>query len=380
MSVDYSKIPSACYVLEEAKLRKNLELMQRVQEAAGVDIILAFKGFSMWGAFPMVRQYLKGATASSLNEAKLCFEEMGSRAHTYCVAYQEKEIQEIARLSSYLTFNSLNQLNQFGALIKAENPDVSLGIRVNPEWSDVTTDLYNPSSPTSRLGMTSSHFGDHLPENVEGLHFHVLCESTSFALEKVLEALAEKFAPQLREAKWVNMGGGHLMTREGYDVAHLIKILKAFKEKWDVEVVLEPGSAVAWQTGDLLTTVLDIVENTEVKTAIIDASFTCHMPDCLEMPYKPKITGASLEVIAGKPSYRIGGLSCLAGDFMEAYSFEEPLAIGDQLIFEDMIHYTMVKTSTFNGVPHPSIGKWREDGTFDLLREFGYEDYKNKLS
>ncbi|MEQ9297051.1 MAG: carboxynorspermidine decarboxylase [Cyclobacteriaceae bacterium] len=378
--VDYSKIPSACYVLEEAKLRKNLELMRHVQEAAGVDIILAFKGFSMWGAFPMVKQYLRGATASSLHEARLCYEEMGSHAHTYCVAYQEKEIKEIASLSSHLTFNSLTQLEQYGDMVKGYNPQASLGIRVNPEQSDVTTDLYNPSSPTSRLGMTSSHFGDHLPENVEGLHFHVLCESTSFALEKVLEALSEKFAPQLREAKWVNMGGGHLMTREGYDVEHLISTLKAFKEKWDVEVILEPGSAVAWQTGDLVTTVLDVVENGGVQTAIIDASFTCHMPDCLEMPYKPKITGASSDLVPDNPSYRIGGLSCLAGDFMDAYSFDQPLSIGDQLIFEDMIHYTMVKTNTFNGVPHPSIGIWQEDGTFRLLREFGYEDYKNKLS
>lgn len=354
--------------------------MRHVQEAAGVDIILAFKGFSMWGAFPMVKQYLRGATASSLHEARLCYEEMGSHAHTYCVAYQEKEIKEIASLSSHLTFNSLTQLEQYGDMVKGYNPQASLGIRVNPEQSDVTTDLYNPSSPTSRLGMTSSHFGDHLPENVEGLHFHVLCESTSFALEKVLEALSEKFAPQLREAKWVNMGGGHLMTREGYDVEHLISTLKAFKEKWDVEVILEPGSAVAWQTGDLVTTVLDVVENGGVQTAIIDASFTCHMPDCLEMPYKPKITGASSDLVPDNPSYRIGGLSCLAGDFMDAYSFDQPLSIGDQLIFEDMIHYTMVKTNTFNGVPHPSIGIWQEDGTFRLLREFGYEDYKNKLS
>lgn len=380
MIVDYSKIPSACYVLEAARLRKNLELMRHVQDAAGVDIILAFKGFSMWGAFPMVRQYLKGATASSLNEAKLCFEEMGSPAHTYCVAYQEKEIREIAGLSSHLTFNSLHQLQQYGSLVKQHHPEVSLGIRVNPEWSDVTTDLYNPSSPTSRLGMTAGHFGEHLPENVDGLHFHVLCESTSYALENVLKALGEKFAPQLREAKWVNMGGGHLMTREGYDVAHLISILKDFKEKWAVDVVLEPGSAVAWQTGELVTTVLDIVDNSGVQTAIIDASFTCHMPDCLEMPYRPRIKGANAIPEGGKPAYRIGGLSCLAGDFMEAYSFDQPLSIGDQLIFEDMIHYTMVKTSTFNGVPHPSIGIWQEDGTFRLLREFGYEDYKGKLS
>ncbi len=378
--VDYAQIPSACYVLEEAKLRKNLELMAHVQKEAGVDIILAFKGFAMWGAFPMVKQYLKGATASSLNEAKLCHEEMGSLAHTYCVAYWENELEDIAKLSSHLTFNSLSQIERLGSKAKRYNPDLSIGIRVNPEQSDVTTDLYNPSSPKSRLGMTSAHFGDHLPEYVDGLHFHVLCESTSHALEEVLKSMEEKFAPQLKEAEWVNMGGGHLMTREGYDVGHLIKILKAFKEKWQVDIILEPGSAAAWQTGDLVTTVLDIVENGGVSTAIIDASFTCHMPDCLEMPYRPTIIGAGAKVIPGKHHYRIGGLSCLAGDFMEEYSFDQPLQIGDQIIFEDMIHYTMVKTSTFNGVPHPSIGIWREDGRFDLLRSFGYEDYKGKLS
>jgi carboxynorspermidine decarboxylase len=380
MPIDYSKVPSACFVLDESLLIKNLNLMQQVQQDAGIDIILAFKGFSMWSAFPTVKKYLKGATASSYNEAVLCYEEMGMKAHTYCVAYQQENFEEVLSMSSHITFNSLNQFHKFKETVNNFPEKVSMGIRVNPEYSDVETDLYNPSSPVSRLGMTASHFGDTLPEGIEGLHFHVLCESTSFALEKTLEALEAKFGKLLHQAKWVNMGGGHLMTKADYDTDHLVKIILAFKEKWNVEVTLEPGSAAAWQTGDLVTEVLDIVTNTGVTTAIIDASFTCHMPDCLEMPYKPKVKGANADASSGKHLYRIGGLSCLAGDFMEEYAFDKPLAIGDRIIFEDMIHYTMVKTSTFNGVPHPSIGIWRENGTFELIKKFGYDDYKNRLS
>ncbi len=375
--INYDKVPSPCYVLDEALLRKNLTLMKRVQEEAGVDIILAFKGFSMWSAFPMVREYLKGATASSLNEARLCYEEMKVKAHTYCVAYLEDEFDEVLSLSSHITFNSLNQFHQFKDRVAGK---ASIGIRVNPERSDVETDLYNPSSPVSRLGMTAAHFNDGLPEGIEGLHFHVLCESTSQALEQVLAALEEKFGHILARVKWVNMGGGHLMTHKGYDVDHLISLLKTFRKKWDVEVILEPGSAAAWETGDLVTTVLDIVENGGQQTAIIDASFTCHMPDCLEMPYKPALAGAHKELQPGLPAYRIGGLSCLAGDYMDAYSFEKPLQVGDRLIFKDMIHYTMVKTTTFNGVPHPSIGIWEESNQFRLVKKFGYHDYKSRLS
>lgn len=380
MPINYAKIPSACYVLDESLLIRNLELMKRVQEQAGIDIILAFKGFSMWSAFPLVRKYLKGATASSYNEARLCFEEMGTKAHTYCVAYQEETFGDVLRMSSHLTFNSLAQYERFKDKVIQSGLPVSMGIRVNPEHSDVATDLYNPSSPVSRLGMTASHFGDKLPEGIEGLHFHVLCESTSYALEEVLGALEVRFGHLLSQVKWVNMGGGHLMTRQGYDVEHLIKVLKAFREKWGVQVILEPGSAVAWQTGDLVTTVLDIVENGGVATAIIDASFTCHMPDCLEMPYRPRVKGANADPIDGQHRYRIGGMSCLAGDFMEEYSFEQPLAVGDLIIFEDMIHYTMVKTTTFNGVPHPSIGIWTTNNEFKLVKKFGYEDYKDRLS
>ena len=372
------KIPSPCYVLEEELLERNLQKLSMVQKEAGIQIILAFKGFAMWSAFPMVREYLSGATASSLNEVRLCVEEMKTPSHTYMVAYRDQEIDEIASKSSHLTFNSLTQFEKFHERVAAKG--VSIGLRVNPEYSEVETDLYNPSSPQSRLGLTASHFGDKLPAEVEGLHFHVLCESSSYALEKTLQKFEERFGHLLPQVKWVNFGGGHLITRKDYNSEHLIKVLKAFKEKYDVQVILEPGSAIAWETGYLVSEVLDIVENGGVKTAICDISFTCHMPDCLEMPYKPTILGAHKDAGKYPHKYRIGGMSCLAGDYMEEYSFPHALELGQRIIFNDMIHYTMVKTNTFNGVGHPSIGIWGKEGEFKLVREFGYEDFRNRLS
>lgn len=381
MSIDYSKIPTPCYVLDEKLLRKNLQLIQGVKQAAGIEIILAFKGFAMWSTFPMVKEYLNGAAASSLNEARLANEEMSLKAHTYAPAYKDEEFEKIMDYSSHITFNSLSQYHKFQTRIDAfSNHQLSCGLRINPEYSDVATELYNPASPYSRLGLTSEHISDSLPNGIEGLHFHVLCESSSYALEKVLQSFEKKFGHLLPQVKWINMGGGHLMTRKDYDTDHLIKLLKVFGEKHSVQIILEPGSAIAWETGNLVSTILDIVENNGVKTAILDTSFTCHMPDCLEMPYKPNVEGASSQVIAGIPTYRLGGLSCLAGDFMEEYSFEKELSPGDQVIFQDMIHYTMVKTSTFNGVGHPSIGIWRENDSFELVKEFGYSDYKGRLS
>ncbi len=379
MAVDFSKVPSSCFLLEEEKLRKNLELIDSVQQRAGIEIILAFKGFAMWSAFPIVREYLKGATASSLNEALLCFEEMGTKAHTYSPAYLPSEFEQIMELSSHITFNSLSQFEKYKALVKAHPAPISCGIRVNPEYSEVETDLYNPSAPGSRLGMVAEAFENGLPEEIEGLHFHNLCESSSFALEKTLESFEQKFGKWLSRVKWVNMGGGHLMTRKDYDIEHLIKLLKDFKEKFGVKVILEPGSAIAWQTGTLVSQVLDIVENKGIRTAIVDVSFTAHMPDTLEMPYRPKIRGAS-DPQTGKPTYRIGGVSCLAGDFMYEYSFEKELQAGDQIIFEDMIHYTMVKTTMFNGVKHPDIAIWTQNDELKIVRQFGYEDFKNRLS
>ncbi|SMD32020.1 carboxynorspermidine decarboxylase [Reichenbachiella faecimaris] len=373
-----STIPSPCFILDEKKLENNLSLIKNVADQAGVEIILAFKGFAMWSAFPIVRRFINGATASSVHEMMLCNEYMETKSHTYAVAYKNTEIETILKGSSHITFNSLSQLDRFGSM--AKNLGVSIGLRVNPEYSDVETDLYNPSSPTSRLGVKSENIKVDLPEYVEGLHFHVLCESNSFALEKTLASFENKFGHLLPHIKWLNLGGGHLMTRKGYDTDHLIKILKDFKAKHNLHLILEPGSAFAWETGILKTTVIDIVENGGVKTAIIDGSFTCHMPDCLEMPYRPKLANGYSDSEKGAFKYRLGGVSCLAGDFLEAYSFDQPLSIGDEIEFLDMIHYTMVKTSTFNGVQHPAIGIQRKDGSFDLIRAFDYSDYKQRLS
>ena len=378
--MDYSKIISPAFVLDEKLLRKNLELLREVQQKAGIEIILAFKGFAMWSAFPMVREYLSGATASSLYEARLCFEEMKSLAHVYSPVYFENEIGELLSYSSHIVFNSLKQFHMFYPLTQEVEHPVSCGIRVNPEYSDVETDLYNPSAPGSRLGVGSNEFPDELPEGIEGIHFHVLCESDSYSLENVLKNLEEKYGKHLHKVKWVNMGGGHLMTREGYDHKHLIGLLKRFKEKYNVKVILEPGSAIAWDTGVLVSEVMDIVEHKGVKTAILDVSFTAHMPDTLEMPYRPKIVGAKDPDQDSKFIYRLGGVSCLAGDFMEAYDFGKELKIGDQVIFKDMIHYTMVKTTMFNGVNHPDIAIWTENDQLKIVRKFNYDDFKARLS
>ena len=369
-------IPSPCFVLDEKKLIRNLQLIDHVQQNADVEIILAFKGFSMWSVFPQVKKYVKGAAASSLNEVKLCHEEIGVKSHTCCVAYTEDEFQEIVSKSSHITFNSLNQYHQF---INQIPSDVSVGLRVNPEWSDVKTELYNPSSPVSRLGILSQNLTE-LPDRVDGLHFHVLCESDSYALKRTLDYFENRFGHFLLQIKWVNMGGGHLMTRKGYDTDHLINLLSDFRQKHDISVILEPGSAFAWETGDLHTTVLDVVDNGGKKTAIFDGSFTCHMPDCLEMPYRPKLENGSDVRVDGWCAYHLGGVSCLAGDFLDDYWFKNPLKTGDSIIFKDMVHYTMVKTSTFNGVKHPSIGIMKENGEFELIREFDYFDFKNRLS
>ena len=378
--MNYSKIPSPAFVLDEKLLRKNLELADQVQKKAGIEIILAFKGFAMWSTFPLVREYLKGATASSLYEARLCYEEMKTRAHVYAPVYLEDEFEELMSYTSHIVFNSFAQFDKFYPRIKRSGHNISCGIRVNPEYSDVKTDLYNPGRPGSRLGVGSDEFPDKLPGGIEGLHFHVLCESDSYSLEKVLDNLEEKFGKHLKDVKWVNMGGGHLMTRKGYNQNHLTELLLNFKKKHDVKIILEPGSAVAWDTGVLASTVKDIVEHKGVKTAILDVSFTAHMPDTLEMPYRPSIIGAKEPGKNSKFLYRLGGMSCLAGDYLEAYDFGKELKAGEKIIFRDMIHYTMVKTTMFNGVKHPSIAIWTEDDKLKIVREFSYEDYKSRLS
>lgn len=379
MAVNYSVLPSPCYVIDEERFRRNLSLIKHVADNSGAEIILAFKGFAMWGVFPVLKEYVSGAAASSVDEARLCFEEIGSPAHTYSPVYKESDFKSIMKYSSHVTFNSLAQYNKFYSEMKTGSEKISAGLRINPEFSEVSHGIYNPCSPGSRLGITAEDLGDKLPEGIEGFHFHVLFESDSYALEKVLEVVEQKFGRFFPQLKWINMGGGHLMTRKNYNTVHLISVLKKFREKSGLHLILEPGSAFAWETGELVSTVEDIVENQGIRTAILDVSFTAHMPDCLEMPYKPKIEGAS-DPVEGKPTYRIGGNSCLSGDVMGDWSFDNELKPGDRLIFWDMIHYTMVKTTTFNGVHHPSIGIWTTGNKFRLLKEFGYPDYKNRLS
>lgn len=378
--VDYNQIPSPCFVLDETRLRRNLTLIKSVKEAAGVEIIMAFKAFAMWSAFPIIKEYVQYTTASSLAEARLALEEMGSKAHTYAPVYTEKEFPQIMACSSHITFNSRAQFERFYPQIKAGGNKISCGLRINPEYSDVETDLYNPCAPGSRLGMIAAELGDTLPDGVDGLHFHTLCESGPQDLENTLTEVEAKFSKFFSQIKWINMGGGHLMTRQGYDTEHLITLLKAFKSRYPhLEVILEPGAAFVWQTGELVATVQDIVSNHGITTAMLDVSFACHMPDCLEMPYKPNIIGAT-DAVEGKTAYRLGGNSCLSGDFYGDWSFEQDLQVGDRIAFLDMIHYTMVKTTMFNGVSHPSIGIWTKENEFKLVREFGYEDFRNRMS
>ena len=379
MGIAIQQVPSPCYVLDEQLLRNNLALIKSVKERAGVNIIMAFKAFSLWPAFPIVREYIPYSTASSIHEARLAWEEMGSLAHTYSPAYTEAEFPAILQYSSHITFNSFSQFERFLPLAKGADRKVSLGIRINPEYSEVESDLYNPCAPGSRMWVIADQMPERLPEEIEGIHFHTLCESTSYNLEATLKAIEEKFAPYLQQAKWLNMGGGHLMTRKGYDVDHLVEVLRRFKEKWQLELILEPGSAFAWETGILVSEVVDVVENHGISTAILNVSFTAHMPDCLEMPYKPRIRGAHHEPVKGKPTYRMGGNSCLSGDFIGYWSFDAPLKPGDKIVFEDMMHYTLVKTTMFNGVPHPAIALWNEAEGLKVVREFGYEDYKNRM-
>jgi carboxynorspermidine decarboxylase len=379
--IDFNNIISPAYVIEEKLLRKNLSLIQSVKERAEVNVILAFKAFSIWKAFPIIKEYIHCSTASSPWEAQLALEEMESKAHTYSPAYTEKDFSVIKACSSHITFNSLSQFKRFYRETLNNPAKISCGLRINPEYSEVKTGLYNPAAPGSRLGVIRKELGDSLPDGIEGLHFHTLCESTSYALENTLKQVEAKFGDFLPQIKWLNMGGGHLITQKDYDVEHLVQLLQNFKKKYPhLEIILEPGAAFVWQTGVLLSSVADIVENKGIKTAILDVSFTCHMPDCLEMPYKPVVRGAYQEPVEGKPTYRLGGNSCLSGDYMGDWSFDKELQIGDKIIFEDMIHYTIVKTTLFNGIPHPDLCLWKEDNSLEIYRQFTYEDYKKRIS
>lgn len=379
--IDLSMIPSPCFVMEESLLRKNLQLIRSVKDRAGVEVILAFKAFALWKSFPIIREYVQHSTASSVAEARLAYEEMGNLAHTYAPAYTDNEFSLFLKYSSHITFNSLSQFERFYPRVQASGKNIECGMRINPEFSVVDTDLYNPSAPGSRLGVTADRIGEQLPKGITGLHLHNLCENNSYDLEKTLAVVEQKFGHLFGQIKWLNLGGGHLMTHKEYNVEHLISVLKGLKGRYPhLEVILEPGSAFAWETGVLVSTVADIVENGGVKTAMLNVSFACHMPDCLEMPYKPRIRDAYHEPVMNKPTYRMGGNSCLSGDFMGDWSFPEPLKVGDRIVFEDMMHYTTVKTTMFNGVSHPAIGLWTKEGSFKLYREFDYEDYKHRMS
>lgn len=386
----YSGIPTPCYVMEEEKLRKNLSLIQSVARRANVEIILAFKAFALWKAFPIFREYIHHTTASSLYEAMLAYHEFGSKAHTYSPAYTEEDFPSILECSSHITFNSFSQLEKYFSLVREFNKShepVSCGIRVNPEYSEVEVELYNPCAPGSRFGVRSVEMPDILPQGIEGFHCHCHCESSSYELERTLVHLEEKFSKWFPQLKWLNLGGGHLMTRSDYDVDHLVKLLNGLHERYpNLRIILEPGSAFAWQTGPLVANVVDVVSSSGIRTAVLNVSFTCHMPDCLEMPYQPKVRGAeTLEPDAVKTAspeehvYRLGGNSCLSGDYMGSWKFDHELQVGEQIILEDMIHYTTVKTTMFNGISHPSIGILHTDGTFELYRKFTYEDYKNRM-
>lgn len=378
--IDFTQFPSPCYIMEEELLRKNLSLIKSVADRTGIEIILAFKSFAMWRSFPIFREYISHSTASSLYEARLAFEEFGSKAHTYSPAYTETEFPEIMQCSSHITFNSMSQFHRFYPMTQKGRSEISCGIRINPEYSEVTTELYNPCAPGTRFGITADLLPDVLPQGIEGFHCHCHCESSSFELEHTLEHIEEKFGRWFPQIQWLNLGGGHLMTRQDYDVEHLIALLQGLKARYPhLQIILEPGSAFTWQTGVLVSEVVDIVESRGIRTAILNVSFTCHMPDCLEMPYQPAVREA-VTGTGGAYDYRLGGNSCLSGDYMGFWSFDHELQIGEKIIFEDMIHYTMVKTNMFNGIHHPAIALWTKEGKAEIFRQFSYDDYRNRMS
>ena len=379
-----AQVETPMYIVEENLLRANLSLIRDVAQRADVEIILAFKAFALWKTFPIVREYINSTTASSLSEARLAYEEFGAPAHTFSPAYTDSEIDQIAKCSSHLSFNSLSQYERMREKARNANAQLSFGLRVNPEYSEISTLLYNPCAPGTRFGVSADKLPAQLPSDIEGFHCHCHCESGADVFQRTLVHIEEKFAGWFPQLKWINFGGGHIMTRKDYDVELLVALLKDFHKRYPwLKVILEPGSAFAWQTGPLVAQVVDIVEDKGIKTAILDVSFTCHMPDCLEMPYQPDVRGAEsveMERAMEKNTYRLGGNSCLSGDFMGSWRFDHPLEIGEKLIFEDMIHYTTVKTNMFNGITHPSISMLKSDGKLQKMRVFGYSDYKNRMN
>ena len=379
-----AEVQTPMYIVEENLLRGNLSLIRDVAQRADIEIILAFKAFALWKTFPIIREYISSTTASSLSEARLAYEEFGTPAHTFSPAYTDSEIGQIAECSSHLTFNSLSQYERMAAKARSANGNLSFGLRVNPEYSEISTLLYNPCAPGTRFGVSADKLPATLPADIEGFHCHCHCESGADVFQRTLVHIEDKFSKWFPQLKWINFGGGHLMTRNDYDVKLLVSMLKEFHKRYPwLKVILEPGSAFAWQTGVLVAQVVDIVEDKNIKTAILDVSFTCHMPDCLEMPYQPEVRGAEsveMERATDKNTYRLGGNSCLSGDFMGSWRFDHPLEIGEKLIFEDMIHYTTVKTNMFNGITHPAISMLKSDGKLQKMRIFGYSDYKNRMN
>lgn len=377
MNIDFNKLNTPCYVVDESLLIRNLEIMKEVQDRTGCHILLAQKGFSMYSVYPLIGSYLKGVTSSSLFEARLGFEEMGKEVHIYAPAYKEEEFDEILKYSDHIVFNSFNEWNKYKDKVKNySQKKIECGIRINPEYSEIETDIYNPCFKNSRLGTTLKNFKEDELDGIDGLHFHTMCEQNSDTLERTIEVVDKKFGEYLKNMKWLNFGGGHHITREDYDIETLIKSILYMKEKYDLEIYLEPGEAVALNTGYLVSTVLDITEN-GMKLAILDTSAACHMPDVLEMPYRPNIIGS------GMPSeyentYRFGGPTCLAGDIIGDYSFKEPLKPGDKLVFCDMAHYSMVKNNTFNGINLPDIVLSTNEG-IKVIKKFNYDDFKSRL-
>ncbi len=372
------------YLIEERLLRRNLRLISDVAQRADVEIILAFKAFALWKTFPLLREYISATTASSLYEARLAVDKFGAKAHTFSPAYTDYEVEQIAELSSHLTFNSLSQYERLHQRVRQHG--CSIGLRVNPEYSEVGTMLYNPCAPGTRFGITEDQLPERLPDDVEGFHCHCHCESGSDVLERTLTHIERHFSRWFPQLRWLNLGGGHLMTRRDYDVELLVQLMQELHRRYPwLHIILEPGSAFAWQTGPLVSHVVDIVQNGGISTAILDVSFTCHMPDCLEMPYMPEVRGAKVigqwSMVNGQCQnvYRLGGNSCLSGDFMGLWQFPRQLRIGDEIIFEDMIHYTTVKTTMFNGISHPAIVMEHEDGSRQLLRSYTYDDYRDRM-
>jgi len=372
-----------CYICEEELLEKNLKLLDYVQKQSGAKIILALKGFAMFSTFELVSKYLKGCTASGLFEAKLAREEFckfdeKAEVHTYSPAFKLEDIKEIAKISDDIVFNSPSQYKKFAHLAKQINPNIKFSLRINPEVSSSPVDIYNPCGLYSRLGTTLKNIDENVIAKLDGLNFHALCEQDVDALEEVLKVFEKNFSKYFQNLKYINFGGGHHITKKGYDVQKLIKIIKDFRQKYGVEVYLEPGEAVGWECGYLVSSVLDVFEN-GMNIAILDTSAEAHMPDTLSMPYRAMVRGSG-EAGEKKYTYRLGGNTCLAGDIMGDYSFDEPLEIGDKVIFEDQIHYTFVKNTTFNGIKLPSLAIKRKDGSLHVVKEFGYEDYKERLS